>query len=103
MFHYGWARPVRALREKRELGRIMYPWRNADPTQPLISWMPGLRRFEGTHPKVALQWIEARQFDPERVLGAPRFRWEFVRFYISGVIEQLTGVRVFEFRNYKIV
>ena len=30
MFHYGWARPAQALREKRELGKTMYPWRDAD-------------------------------------------------------------------------
>ena len=103
MFHYGWARPVRALREKREIGRTMYPWRNADPTLPLLDWMPGLRRFGGTHPRVAQQWIQARSYDPERVIAPPRFRWQFLRYYFSGAIERVTGVRVFEFRNYKIV
>jgi hypothetical protein len=103
MFHYGWARPVHALREKREVGRIMYPWRNADPALPLLDWMPGLKRFKGTHPAAAHQWIESRQYDPERVIGPRRFRREFLRYYISGAIERLTGVRVFEFRNYKIV
>lgn len=103
MFHYGWARPAHALREKRELGRTMYPWRNADPSLPLLAWMPGLERFKGTHPEVVRSWIEARRFDPDRVIGPRRFRWRFVRYYLSAVIERLTGVRVFEFRNYKIV
>jgi len=103
MFHYGWARPGQALRQKRELGRTMYPWRNADQRQPLLPWMPGIRRFRGSHPAVAREWIAARQADPDRVIEAPRFRWRFLRYYISGAIEKLTGVRVFEFRNYKIV
>jgi hypothetical protein len=103
MFHYGWARPVQALREKRELGRTMYPWRNADPNLPLLDWIPGLKDFKGTHPAVARPWIEARSYDPERVIAPPRFRWPFVRYYLSGVVERLTGVRLFEFRNYKIV
>lgn len=103
MFHYGWARPVQALREKRELGRTMYPWRNADPNLPLLDWMPGLKKFKATHPAVARQWIEARSYDPERVIAPPRFRWPFVRYYLSSAVEQLTGVRLFEFRNYKIV
>jgi hypothetical protein len=103
MFHYGWARPVGALREKRELGRTMYPWRNADPDRPLLDWMPGLTPFRGTHPAVARQWIEARSYDPERVIAPPRFRWQFLRYYLSGALERLTGVRLFEFRNYKIV
>jgi hypothetical protein len=103
MFHYGWARPARALREKRELGRTMYPWRNADESLPLLAWMPGIRRFQGTHPRVAQQWIGARHHDPERAIGPRRFYWGFLRYYISGAIERATGLRIFEFRNYKIV
>ena len=103
MFHYGWARPAHALREKRELGKTLYPWRDADATLPLLAWVPGIRRFEGTHPAVARAWIEARKVDPERVIAPRRFRWRFLRYYISGAIERLTGVRVFEFRNYTIV
>jgi hypothetical protein len=103
MFHYGWARPVKALREKRELGRTMYPWRNADPSLPLLDWMPGLKRFRATHPAVAREWIEARSNDPDRVIAPRQFRWRFLRYYVSGIIERLTGARVFEFRNYKIV
>jgi hypothetical protein len=103
MFHYGWARPSQALKEKRELGRTMYPWRNADESQPLLAWIPGIRAFTGQHPAVARKWIENRRHDPERVIEPRRFRWGFIRYYLSGAIERLTGVRVFEFRNYKIV
>ena len=103
MFHYGWARPSQALREKRDLNRTLYPWRSTDESRPLLDWIPGIRRFTGTHPAVAQEWIEARRHDPERVIEPRRFRWGFVRYYISSAIERLTGVRVFEFRNYKIV
>ena len=103
MFHYGWARPAQALREKRDLGRTMYPWRDASENLPLLAWMPGLERFRGTHPEVARGWIGRRSFDPERVIGPRRFRWRFMRYYVSTAIERLTGARVFEFRNYKIV
>jgi hypothetical protein len=103
MFHYGWARPAQALREKRDLGRTMYPWRDADASLPLLAWIPGIRSFGGTHPAVAREWIAARTHDPERVIEPRRFRWLFLRYYLSEVIERLTGVRVFEFRNYTIV
>jgi hypothetical protein len=103
MFHYGWARPSQALREKRDLGRTMYPWRDADTSRPLLAWMPGIRRFTGSHPAVAQTWIQARRYDPDRVIEPRRFRWRFLRYYFSEAIERLTGVRVFEFRNYKIV
>jgi hypothetical protein len=103
MFHYGWARPAHALREKRELGKTMYPWRDADDRRPLLAWVPGIRPFCGTHPASAARWIEARRSDPERMIAPRQFRWRFVRYYISEAIERLTGIRVFEFRNYKIV
>ena len=103
MFHYGWARPAQALREKRELGKTMYPWRNADERLPLLAWIPGIKPFRGQHPLVARAWIESRLHDPERVIAPRRFRWPFLRYYASEIIERLTGVRVFEFRNYTIV
>jgi hypothetical protein len=103
MFHYGWARPAHALREKRELGKTMYPWRDADERKPLLAWIPGIRPYRGRHPTVALEWIDRRRLDPERVIAPRQFRWRFLRYYVSQVIERLTGVRVFEFRNYTIV
>ena len=103
MFHYGWARPAKALREKRDLGRTMYPWRNADASLPLLAWIPGIQAFTGTHPAAARNWINARQHDPERTIAPRRFRWRFLRYYISSAIERMTGIRVFEFRNYEIV
>jgi hypothetical protein len=103
MFHYGWARPAQALREKRELGKTMYPWRDADERKPLLDWVPGIRPFTGSHPAVARAWIESRRLDPDRVIAPPQFRWRFLRYYVSGAIERLTGIRVFEFRNYTLV
>jgi hypothetical protein len=103
MFHYGWARPAWALRQKRELDKPLYPWRNSDSSLPLLAWIPGIQRFIGSHPAVVRSWIEARRHDPKRVIEPRRFRWGFLRYYISSAIERWTGVRVFEFRNYKIV
>lgn len=103
MFHYGWARPARALHQKRELDRPLYPWRRSDPSLPLLPWIPGIRRFTGSHPAAARAWLEPRRHDPERVIEPRRFRWRFLRYYASGVIERLTGIRPFEFRNYTLV
>jgi hypothetical protein len=103
MFHYGWARPAQALKEKRELGKTMYPWRDADDQKPLLAWFPGIRPFTASHPAVAQAWIEPRRLDGDRVIAPRRFRWRFLRYYVSGAIERVTGVRVFEFRNYTLV
>ena len=103
MFHYGWARPTGALEAKRELGKSMYPWRDASPERPLFPWMPGLRPFRGTHPSAAIDWVDARRAQVAGRIAPPTFRWRFIRYYLSGMIERLTGQRVFEFRNYRLV
>ncbi len=104
MFHYGWARPAQALRAKREVNKTLYPWsRESEARRPLLPWFPGLTPFGGTHPAVASQWVAERAHDPERRVEPPSFRAEHLRFYVSDVIEKLTGARVFEFRNYTLV
>jgi hypothetical protein len=104
MFHYGWARPAQALRSKREANRVLYPWStDREARGPLLPWFPGLRPFRGGHPAVARTWVDARRHDPERQVEPRHFRPEHLRFYASDLIERLTGARVFEFRNYKLV
>lgn len=107
MFHYGWARPARAIREKREASKVIYPWsreRTArEQARGELEWIPLLRPFTGAHPRAAREWITERAHDPERVVGPRRFKLEHVRYYVSDWIERATGTRLFEFRNYETV
>jgi len=108
MFHYGWARPAKAIREKREISRTIYPWAKQRLEQELkadnhLEWIPLLQPFAGTHPRAAAEWIRERAHDPERVVGPREFRLAHARLYLSDWIERLTGARLFEYRNYEIV
>ena len=109
MFHYGWARPAKAIREKREISKTIYPWQKEQLEKDLqkpgagLDWIPLLKSFTGTHPRAAADWIRERTHDPDRVVGPPDFKLEHIRYYISDWIERLTGARVFEFRNYEVV
>jgi hypothetical protein len=107
MFHYGWARPARAIREKYEISKTIYPWskeRSArEQAKGYLDWLPLLKPFTGTHPRAAREWIAERAHDPERLIGPRHFRLEHLRFYASDWIERLTGARLFEFRNYQLV
>ena len=107
VFHYGWARPARAIREKHEQSKTMYPWRGGrtdwDAERGHLEWIPLLQPFAGVHPRAARTWIAERAHDAERVVGPRRLKPGHVRFYISDWIERLTGARVFEFRNYELV
>lgn len=107
MFHYGWARPAKAIKEKLEISKTIYPWGgnrfDQEQARGFLEWIPLLRDFTASHPAAAREWIAARAHDPDRVIGPRRFKPEHVRFYISDWIERLTGARVFEFRNYVVV
>jgi hypothetical protein len=107
MFHYGWARPARAIRQKLEISKTIYPWGKERLEEELkrnyLEWIPLLRPFTGTHPRAVQDWIRPRADDPERVIGPRHFKLEHVRFYVSDLIERWTGARIFEFRNYELV
>jgi hypothetical protein len=104
MFHYGWARSAAALRGRKKEDRKLYAKvHEPGAAEPLLRWFPGLRPFTGEHPAVARDWVEAHRHDADRTISPPAFEWKHLRYYASDVIERLTGARVFEFRNYRLV
>jgi hypothetical protein len=107
MYHYGWARPARAIKEKLEISKTIYPWGKErlaqEQARGYLEWIPLLRHFAGEHPRAAREWVAARAHDPERVIGPRHFKPDHLRFYASDWIERLTGARVFECRNYEVV
>ena len=104
MFHYGYTRSAAALRGRKEIDRVLYPWMKEPAAgQPLLEWFPGLRPFTGRHPAAARAWVASHARDPDRIVSVPRFKLEHLRFYASDLIERSTGRRLFEFRNYSIV
>jgi hypothetical protein len=107
MFHYGWARPPQAIKEKHEISKTIYPWSREqsarDQERGYLEWLPLLKRFTGAHPRAARGWIQERMIAADQRIGPRRLRPEHLRLYVSDWIERLTGARVFEFRNYQIV
>jgi hypothetical protein len=105
MFHYGWARPPQSLRRKVVAAKEIFTeaadrWERR-ATLETLDWTPLLRRFTGTHPRVAQQWIAAQQAAATGpAVGPRRFRLAHLRLYVSHWVERLTGVRLFEYRNY---
>lgn len=104
VFHYGWVRPPRLMRERK----IDFEhWWSADKAKPVIvpedwDYDPRVRvqRYEGTHPAVMADWIAAQDwpFEPDtRML--PWLRSQ-PREALSAAIERLTGWRPGEYRNY---
>jgi hypothetical protein len=104
MFHYGYLRSAAAMRGRVGVDRALYPDRPADADDPaLLSWFPGIRPFRGRHPAVAADWVARHADDAERRVGPPNVGWRHLRFYLSDLVERVTGYRPFEFRNYELV
>ncbi len=108
MFHYGWARPPESARRKFTASEQIFGRAGGRPERglpvPQLEWTPLLRRFAGTHPRAAAEWIAARRAASRGTAFAPRpLRLSDFRFYVSDWIERLTGVRPFEYRNYVLV
>jgi hypothetical protein len=101
-YHYGWARPLPALSAKREADhQLLYGGRERrGPLDGQLPWDVGLAPFRGRHPAVMAGWIAARR-QAMADSFAPR-RWDGRRLALlaSLGIEQLTGWRPFEYRNY---
>ncbi|HYT05873.1 MAG TPA: hypothetical protein VEM13_13435 [Gemmatimonadales bacterium] len=107
MFHYGWARPPQSLRRKLVASREIFTHapelHERRQRMAQLEWTPLLRRFTGAHPRAAAEWIGAHRSLPATAVGPRRFKLDHLRYYLSDWIEQLTGTRVFEYRNYVLV
>ncbi|RCK75160.1 MAG: hypothetical protein IGBAC_1296 [Ignavibacteriae bacterium] len=105
IYHYGWVKHPRAMMEKIKTFNKF--WHDDEWIEKNIqmkeefdySIIEKLRKFEGTHPEVMKNRIE-------------NFNWKFVppeklktnlKFKILDSIERSTGIRLGEYKNYKIL
>ncbi len=110
IFHYGWVRPPEVMKAKTGFMDTLYH-AGATADQPATGdnykykRFVGLKPFRGTHPAVMQLRVEARTqeggFD---LKSAP---WVFERKdlwkILSSFIEVTTGIRPFEFKNYRLM
>lgn len=106
VYHYGWVRDPRAMQGKQRSFNHFYfddAWieKHIGKAESFdYTGIDALRRFDGTHPKVMQPRIQAInwQFDHDISKNNLRTKDRFKR-----MVERLTGWRIGEFRNYKIV
>jgi glycosyltransferase involved in cell wall biosynthesis len=109
IFHYGWVRPQEVMKSKTAFMDTLYhQGANAGDAKPatgdnyLYKRIVGLRPFKGSHPAVMRDRVAAApEFD---FAVAPRaFELKDTWKLVSGWIERFTGLRLFEYRNYKLI
>lgn len=103
VYHYGWVRQPDAQQRKQNSFNQLYHGAACQPNQGAVYEYEGkepIRAFVGRHPKVMLTRIAARtwKFSPESVAVKIGLKERLSRW-----VEQLTGWRPGEYRNYRLL
>ncbi len=106
MFHYGWARPPQTMQKKMKNFHSLWHSKDwidenvSDETEYDFSGMDSLELFSGSHPTVMKERIEKSsiQFNPK----IQKIKKGFKRSFLD-LIEKLTGYRIGEYKNYRII
>lgn len=107
IFHYGWARAEKVMAKKVVAFDSLYHAKEDLEKRNITEFKYtrdfGLRKFDKNHPKVMNDWISKNK-NPIDLMSLP-LNWDFniIGLWISEKIEDLTGFRIGEYKNYKKV
>lgn len=106
VYHYGWVKHPSKQQDKQKYAKKLWhddQWVKEnvpDVSEFDYSQVDGLKLFEGSHPEVMKNRINALNwkftFDPTK-MNVP------LKYRITNFIESLTGYRIFEYKNYNII
>jgi glycosyltransferase involved in cell wall biosynthesis len=106
IYHYGWVKSPEQMRKKQKESAAFW---NDDAQMEKIKASPdfydfsefdSLERFTGTHPYVMLDRIAQKNWVVDLDVSKKKLSLEkFVLYYF----EKWTGIRPFDFKNYKII
>jgi hypothetical protein len=108
IYHYGWVRPPKYMQEKINSVQAYYKGISEEEAGKIASQQEfdysakydALAKFEGTHPAVMKERIERLNWKVDVDLKKVNMKLKYRMLY---KIEKWFGVRLFEYRNYKIL
>ena len=104
--HYGWVKAPAAMQRKQETFNKLWhsdEWvaeHVAAAAEFDYSQVDSLQRFAGTHPAVMAARIRAQNWRYDHDMSRNRYRW---KDQLKHAVERLTGYRIGEYRNYRLV
>ncbi len=108
IFHYGWVRPPEKMREKTLFMDQLYHGKNqsnipATGENYKYKKFWGLRTFKETHPQYMFDRIKNKNWNWDLKNSPFIWKWSDLKKIILDSFEFITNIRLFEFKNYKIV
>ena len=106
VYHYGWVKSPEQMRKKQKESSVF--WNDDDQMEKIksspdyydFSGFDSLEKFTGTHPKVMLDRILRKNWAIDLDVSKKKFSFKNKVLYY---FEKLTGIRPFDFKNYKII
>lgn len=104
IYHYGWARSEQVMAKKIKNFDKLYHGKDFEsPDDWSYKKVFGLKKFKKSHPALMEKWIENNRNDLTLDTLESDFQFKHIRMAISDAIESLTGHRIGEFKNYRLV
>lgn len=107
VYHYGWVKsPAQMAAKQKHVSRYWNEdsdeWQNYINTEEIYDFndFDSLTKFTATHPRVMLKRVQDQNWDLEIDISKKKFTLKEKLLYW---LEKKTGLRPFEFRNYKLV
>lgn len=102
IFHYGWARKEQVMKKKvMEFDKLYHEEDKAPSFQYERIW--GLKRFTETHPQVVKKWVLENKNEIDILALKTKFERKNISLCLSDLIESITGYRIGEYKNFKLL
>lgn len=104
IYHYGWVKDPRSQSEKQKTFHQMWhddEWIKQNVSEADAydySIIDSLKKFEGTHPEVMKERLQKMNWQFHFDISKKKFK---LKDWLLYQIEKATGVRLFEYKNYK--
>ena len=106
IYHYGWVKSPQQMLQKQkntvEFWSDQQEWNSSIQSQQVFDFsdFDSLEKFSGTHPSVMLQRVKEKNWQVELDVNQKKFSLKEKLLYW---FEKKTGMRLFDFRNYRII
>ncbi|MCK5884756.1 MAG: hypothetical protein KAG61_13785 [Bacteriovoracaceae bacterium] len=102
--HYGWARKEQVMARKVKAMDKLYHGKDFEKQQEFeYKRMWGIKRFLATHPEVMSKWIEQHRNEINIHELPLDFKVKDLRRVLADFVENCTGHRIGEYKNFKLI